>query len=29
MSHIEEEFDKIESERGWNTLFHVSFLFFF
>jgi len=25
MSHIEEEFEKIESERGWNTLFRVSY----
>ena len=29
MSHIEEEFEKIESEHGWNTLFRVSFFFFF
>jgi hypothetical protein len=29
MSHIEEEFEKIESERGWNTLFRVSFYFRF
>jgi hypothetical protein len=25
MSHIEEEFEKTENERGWNTLFRVSF----
>jgi hypothetical protein len=24
MSHIEEEFEKIESENGWNLLFRVS-----
>jgi hypothetical protein len=29
MTHIEEEFEKIESECGWNTLFRVSFVFFF
>lgn len=29
MSHIEEEFEKIESEHGWNMLFRVSFIFFF
>ncbi len=23
MSHIEEEFHKIEKERGWNKIFHV------
>jgi hypothetical protein len=26
MTHIEEEFEKIESENGWNTLFRVSLL---
>jgi len=29
MTHIEEEFQKIESENGWNTLFRVSLLLFF
>jgi hypothetical protein len=29
MTHIEEEFEKIESENGWNTLFRVSFLLLF
>ncbi len=27
MAHIEEEFEKIESENGWNTLFRVSLVF--
>lgn len=27
MSHIEEEFHEIESQRGWNTIFHVSFTY--
>jgi hypothetical protein len=26
MSHIEEEFNKIEKERGWNKLFQVCFI---
>jgi hypothetical protein len=28
MSHIEEEFEKIEGEHGWNTVFRVSFVVF-
>jgi len=28
MSHIEEEFSKIEKERGWNKIFAVSFFLF-
>jgi hypothetical protein len=28
MSHIEEEFLKIEKGRGWNAIFHVSFIYF-
>jgi hypothetical protein len=28
MSHIEEEFEKIEEENGWNFLFRVSFSYF-
>jgi hypothetical protein len=28
MSHIEEEFTKIEKERGWNKIFTVSFYLF-
>ncbi len=27
MSHIEEEFNKIEKERGWNTIFQVCFIY--
>lgn len=29
MSHIEEEFEKIENEQGWNMLFRVSYTLFF
>jgi hypothetical protein len=28
MSHIEEEFLKIEKERGWNKIFTVSLIYF-
>jgi len=28
MSHIEEEFSKIEKERGWNKIFTVSLIYF-
>jgi len=29
MSHLEEEFYKIEKEHGWNTIFNVSFIYLF
>jgi len=29
MSHIAEEFEQIERERGWNTIFHVSLVLIF